>query len=75
MYNGTTNTSILSVFGYQVARTGLSEQKLIEYNIGYYTEIVMGKTSSELFKDSEDLILKCMFEKGAGKLLRSICNR
>ena len=74
MYNGTTNTSILSVFGYQVARTGLSEQKLIEYNIGYYTEIVMGKTSSEL-KDSEDLILKCIFEKETGKLLRRICNR
>ena len=23
----------------------------------------MGKTSSELFKDSEDIILKCIFEK------------
>ena len=62
-------------FGYQVARTGLSEKKLEEHNIEYYTEIVMGKTSSELFKDSEDLILKCIFEKGTGKLLRRFCNR
>lgn len=47
----------------------------MEHGIDYYTEIVMGKTSSELFKDSEDLILKCIFEKGTGKFLRRFCNR
>ena len=59
----------------KLPKHGLSEQKLMEHGIEYYTEIVMGKTSSELFKDSEDLILKCIFEKGTGKLLRRFCNR
>lgn len=68
-FPGVLGTAVAKVFGYNVARTGLSELQAKE--AGYETEIslVPGEEHATYYPGSRGILVKLIAEKGSGRLL------
>ncbi len=67
--NGYIGSSIIKLFNYNAAATGLSEKALINLNIEYGWVHIIPKDKVGIMPDSEELGFKVMFEKPTGRVL------
>lgn len=68
-YHGYIGSSVVKVFGYNGAATGLNERALSKMNIDYDFVMVLPKDKVGLMPDSEELHFKLIFEKPTGRIL------
>lgn len=68
-YNGTQGTSILKVFDYDVASTGLNEKTLKAKNIPYLKTYTHGFSHASYYPAAMPMMLKLLFEPETGKIL------
>ncbi len=70
-YNGTQGTSILKVFNYDVASTGINEKTLKAKEIPYLKTFVHGFSHANYYPKAMPILLKLLFTPDTGKILGS----
>jgi rhodanese-related sulfurtransferase len=68
-YPGYIGSSIVKVFGYNAASTGLNERTLREKGIAYDFVKILPKDKVGLMPDSEELHFKLLFERPTGRIV------
>jgi len=68
-YHGYIGSSVVKVFGYNGASTGLNEHALSKMDINYDFVMIVPKDKVGLMPDSEELHFKLIFEKPTGRLI------
>ncbi len=68
-YHGYIGSSVVKVFHYNAAATGLNERVLGDMNIEYDAVKIVPKDKVGLMPDSEELHFKLVFEKPTGRIL------
>ena len=68
-YHGYIGSSVVQVFGYNGAATGLNERALSKLDIDYDFVKILPKDKVGLMPDSEELHFKLIFEKPTGRIL------
>jgi len=68
-YHGYIGSSVVKVFGYSGAATGLNERALAGMDIDYDFVMVLPKDKVGLMPDSEELHFKLIFEKPTGRII------
>ena len=66
---GYIGSSVVKVFSYNAAATGLNEKMLADLNIDYDWVEIIPKDKVGIMADSQDLGLKLIFEKPTGRVL------
>lgn len=69
VYRGTQRTSIVKVFDFSVASTGLSEKALAAYRLPYLTSYTYSGSHASYYPGAETLAVKLLFSPGSGKIL------
>ncbi len=68
-YPGYIGSSVVKVFGYNAASTGLNERILKKMDIDYDYVMIIPKDKVGLMPDSEELYFKLLFEKPTGRII------
>ena len=68
-YHGYIGSSVVKVFGYNAAATGLNEHALSKMDVDYDFVKIIPKDKVGLMPDSEELHFKLIFEKPTGKII------
>ncbi len=68
-YGGYIGSSVVKVFGYNAASTGLNERQLREMGASFEHVMIVPKDKVGLMPDSEELHFKILFEKPTGRIL------
>ncbi len=68
-YPGFIGSSVVKVFGYNAASTGLNERMLQKMDIDYDYVMIIPKDKVGLMPDSEELYFKLLFEKPTGRII------
>ena len=66
---GYIGSSVVKVFGYNAASTGLNERTLSKMNIDYDYVMIIPKDKVGLMPGSEELYFKLLFEKPTGRII------
>jgi NADPH-dependent 2,4-dienoyl-CoA reductase/sulfur reductase-like enzyme/rhodanese-related sulfurtransferase len=69
IYPGYIGSSVVKVFGYNGASTGLNERTVKAMGIDYDYAFVLPKDKVGLMPDSEELHMKLVFEKPTGRII------
>ena len=68
-YPGYIGSSVVKVFGYNAAATGLNENALAKMDINYDYAMIIPKDKVGIMPGSEELYFKLIFEKPTGRII------